>query len=128
MKTALVALSIGLCILAVSIPAFAHHGTNITYDASKTVVIKGAVTSFKFSNPHIEILLDVKDETGKVVSWNVEGPGVYTWSKSGWTRNSLKPGDQITATVNPGRSGNPIGVATKVVTAAGKEFVSEAGK
>ncbi len=128
MKNELVALSLALCLLAVPIIAAAHHGTNVTYDTSKTVVVKGAVTSFKFSNPHIEILVDVKDESGKVVSWNIEGPGVYTWSKAGWTRNSLKPGDQITATVNPGRTGTPIGVATKIVTAAGKEFVSEAGK
>ena len=122
------ALRVVLCILAISIPAFSHHGTNITYDPSKTVVLKGTVTSFKYGNPDTEILLDVKDEAGKVVSWNVEGPGVYNFSKAGWTRNSLKPGDQITATVNPGRSGNPIGVVTKIVTAAGKEFVVEAGK
>src|SRR5688572_22961060 len=123
-----VALSLILYLFIVPMIATAHHGTNITYDASKPLEIKGTVTSFKFANPHIEILLDVKDEAGKVTNWNIEGPGVYTWSKAGWTRNSLKPGDQITATISPGRLGNPIGVATKIVTAAGKEFIVEAGK
>ena len=128
MKNDLVAVWLGVCFAALSMSLFAHHGTITTYDVSKTVVLKGTVTSFKFGNPHIEILLDVKDETGKVVSWNVEGPGVYIFSKAGWTRNALKAGDQMTATINPSRSGNPIGVAIKLVTAAGKELVIEAGK
>jgi hypothetical protein len=128
MKKDWVAAWLGVCFAVVSAPAFAHHGTVTTYDVSKTVVLKGTVTSFKFGNPHIEILLDVKDETGKVVNWNVEGPGVYTFSKAGWTRSALKPGDQLTATINPSRTGNPIGVALKLVTSAGKELVIEAGK
>ena len=119
------ALCLGLVILAVSIPALAHHGTNITYDQSKTVVLRGAVTEFKFANPHVEVHLDVKDASGKTVSWNLEGAGVYYFSKVGWNRTSLKPGDQVTITINPARAGGQTGVILKMLTAGGKEFVSE---
>jgi hypothetical protein len=110
------------------LPAFAHHGTNITYDVSKTVVLKGTVTEFKFANPHVEIHLDVKDDSGKTVNWNIESAGVYYWSKLGWNKTSLKPGDQVTITLNPARAGTPAGVAVKLVNAAGKEFITETAK
>lgn len=119
------ALCLGLAALAVSTPAFAHHGTNITYDQSKTIVLKGTVTEFKFANPHVEVHLDVKDESGKTVSWNLEGVGVYYFSKVGWNRTSLKPGDPVTITINPARAGGQSGVILKMVTAGGKEFVSQ---
>ena len=124
MKNELV-VGLGLVILAVSIPALAHHGTNIAYDQSKTIVLKGTVTEFKFANPHVEVHLDAKDANGKTTSWNLEGLGVYYFSKVGWNRTSLKPGDEVTITFNPSRSGGQTGVIRKMVTAAGKEFVSE---
>lgn len=127
-KSRMVGWSVGLCLLSLSAPTLAHHGTNFTYDQSKTVVLKGTVTGFKFANPHIEIGVDVKDESGKVVNWNVEGPGVYYWTKIGLNRTSLKPGDQITVTVNPTRTGSPGGVVLKLVTASGKEFAGEPAK
>lgn len=115
-----------LCLLALPTLSLAHHGTNVTYDQSKTVVLKGAVTDFKFANPHVEIHLDVKDESGKIVNWNIEGVGVYYWTKLGWNRTSLKPGDRITVTINPARTGSPTGVVLKLATASGKEFLTDA--
>ena len=108
-----------------AVPALAHHGTNITYDQSKAVVLKGTVTEYKFANPHVEIHLDVKDASGKAVNWNLEGAGVYYFSKVGWNRTSLKAGDEVTITINPARIGGQTGVILKMVTAGGKQFVSD---
>jgi hypothetical protein len=104
----------------------AHHGTNGTYDQSKTIVLKGTVSEFEFANPHVEIFLDVKDENSLVVRWTVEGTSLYYWSKSGWNKSSMKSGDQITVTINPARSGARIGNLVKLVHANGKQFVTEA--
>ena len=112
-------------ILAFSSIGLAHHGTNITYDQSRTIVLKGTVTAFKFANPHVEVHLDVKDQNGRIVNWSLEGTSVYYWSKAGWNKSSLKAGDQVTATANPARSGNAIGNIVKLVSANGKEFITE---
>jgi len=57
-------------LLLVNIPLCAHHG-NASYDADNPVTIKGTVTEFAWTNPHVQIYLDVKDEKGKVVRWSV---------------------------------------------------------
>jgi hypothetical protein len=114
-------------VLTLLLPAIvlAHHGTNGTYDQSRTIVLTGSVTQFKFANPHVEVFLDVKDKDGKLVNWTVEGTSLYYWSKAGWNKSSIKAGDQITVTINPARSGMTIGNLVKLVHANGKKFITE---
>jgi hypothetical protein len=106
---------------------FAHHG-NSAYDESARVPIKGTVTEFIWTNPHSQIYLDVKTGSGKVVNWGVEtnSPGIL--GRAGWTRRSLKAGDQITIIVCPAKNGQPVAYAgsgdpgTKVIFADGHEL------
>ena len=107
---------------------FAHHG-NSAYDETARVSIKGTVTEFIWTNPHSQIYLDVKDSSGKVVNWGVEtnSPGILT--RAGWTRHSLKAGDQITIILCPAKNGQPVAyagsgdVGTKVIFADGHELL-----
>lgn len=65
MRTAcLVVLAAGLMLLAV--PGFAHHGTGVSYDASKPVTLKAIVTEFRYANPHPQLYFDVTDEAIQV--------------------------------------------------------------
>ena len=121
----IVALLIGISVLTCSIAGMPHHGTNTTYDRAKTVVLKGTVTQFKFTNPHVQVYINVENENGKVLNWDLEATSVYYWSNSGWNKTSLKPGDHVVATINPARTGSPTGNLFKLVTAGGKEFVTE---
>lgn len=91
-------------------PLLAHHGTSVSYDASKPMILEGIVTQFVWRNPHAAILLDVTDENGNVVRWGVEmnSPGVL--SRAGWTRDTLQAGDNVSMTVSPSRAGTPVGV------------------
>lgn len=91
-------------------PLLAHHGTSVSYDASKPMVLEGIVTQFVWRNPHAAILLDVTDENGNVVRWGVEmnSPGVL--SRAGWTRDTLQAGDNVSMTVSPSRAGTSVGV------------------
>src|ERR1700692_78809 len=90
--------------ITISVPLFAHHGT-ASYDTSKMVTAKGTVTDFQFSNPHVLLFLDVKDDKGNVQKWQGELTSPNHLERAGWTRTSLKPGDQITISGFPTKSG-----------------------
>jgi hypothetical protein len=112
-----VAVIVGL--LIVSAPLFAHHGT-ASYDTSKTITVKGTVTDFQFMNPHVLIFLDVKDDNGNLQKWQGELTSPNHLARVGWTRSSLKPGDQITLSGFPAKSGAGSMWISKVVLADGK--------
>src|SRR5277367_1088815 len=85
-------------------PASAHHG-NTAYDMEKTVPMKATITKFDYVNPHVQIYFDVTDENGNVAHWSAESHNPAMLSRSGWNRNTLKPGDQVTLIVNPNKVG-----------------------
>ena len=118
------ALLIGLMTLA-SV-AFAHHGT-ANYDTSKTVTVKGAVTDFQFINPHVIIAMDGKDETGKAQKWQGELTSPNRLSRAGWTKSSVKPGDTITISGYPSKSGSPEIWIQKVTLASGEDLATGGG-
>jgi hypothetical protein len=113
--------SLASTVLMLSVPAIAHHG-NAAYDLENPITLKGTVTEFAWSNPHVQIYFDVKDDKGKIVHWASEtvSPGMLI--RAGWSKNELSPGDQITITLGPAKNGSPVGYALKIVTANGKEL------
>ena len=102
----------------------AHHGRGQSFDMKKRLALKGTVSQVKWQNPHVLIFIDVKDETGKVVTWGFENSNVHTLANQGYNRNTLKVGQEITAIVNPAVNGSPVGIVVKVVLADGKEIMS----
>ena len=110
-----------LSLVALCGPVSAHHGT-VAYDAQHPITLKGTVTEFAWSNPHVQVYFDVKDNNGNVVHWSCEtfSPGKLV--RSGWSKASLKAGDQAAITLNPSKSGKPVGFLRKVVLANGKEL------
>lgn len=102
-------------------PVFAHHGTNASYDTTKHITLTGTVTQFVWANPHMQIYFDVKDEKGNVVHWAGEIPDPpFLAQKAGWTRDSIKSGDQVTITGSPSKAGTPVMVVRRVVLPNGK--------
>ena len=103
-------------LLMTSLPLHAHHGTNISYDHSKPITLTGTVTEFVWQNPHTQVYFDVKDAGGKMVHWagEMNSPGVLI-RQEGWTRKTLKVGDEITVTVFPSKAGTPVGVVNKLL-------------
>ena len=122
-------LLVSLGVLLVSIPLFAHHGTAASYDSSKSVTLTGTVTEFVFSNPHAQLYFDVKDSSGKVVHWGGELNSPGNLRRDGWSKETFKPGDQITLNVNPSKAGTPVGNVdrSKPVIVNGKELPGRAG-
>jgi hypothetical protein len=94
-------------LLAASLPLSAHHG-NAAYDAEKTVTLKGTVTDYIWSNPHVFVKFDGKDDSGNTVHWIVEGQNPVSMTQIGWTKNTFKPGDVVEIDAMPAKNGNPV--------------------
>ncbi len=90
-KLALFAAAAGLA----AAPALAHHAFAAEFDSNQAVKIDGTVTKLEWTNPHIWIYLDVKDDGGAVVKWQCEGGPPNTLTRNGWSKDTLKPGDVI---------------------------------
>ena len=108
-------------LLVISAPLFAHHG-GAAYDTGKTISLKGTIVNFEWTSPHSQIRLDVTDDEGNVVHWNFECQPPSILIHAGWTKTSLKPGDQVTVVARPTRNGSPIGIVSKVVLGNGQEL------
>ena len=126
MKNRLMVSAIAAILLSLSLggPAYAHHGFVSWFDMSKSVTVKGTVTSFDWTNPHSYIYFDVKDEKGGIQKWSAELGALAMLSRAGWRKDTLKPGDEITATGNPAKDGKPIMHLDKVVLANGQELAT----
>ena len=93
MKTTLAAAV--LVLLAIPAALLAHHAFAAEFDRNKPVKVQGAVVKLEWTNPHIWIYVDAKDEKGTLTHWQCEGGSPNTLVRQGWTKESLKQGDQI---------------------------------
>lgn len=108
-------------LLSVS-PAFAHHAWN-GYDLVNTTTVKGTITNFDWANPHVWMSFDVKDEKGNVQHWDAGGPSPSRMQGTGWSKDTLKPGDQITAVGHKIKDGTNKLRLDKVILSNGKSLV-----
>ena len=113
-----------LAVVSTTAGIAAHHGRGSTYDMQKRVTLKGVVSRVDWRNPHVVIYMDVKDASGKVVTWGFENAGVSQLAQAGYHRNTLKLGQEITAIVNPAANGVPMSIVVKVILADGSEIMS----
>jgi hypothetical protein len=121
-KIRIIALALAAAALLLGPSAvLAHHGA-ATFDTVGEVTLKGTVTEWVWSNPHSFLRIDVKGEDGTVKNWNVATSNVADLSKRGWTRRTFSPGDQVTVTIQPAKSGAPVGMIRNVVLADGKKL------
>jgi hypothetical protein len=107
-------------VLLLSTSAVAHHGAASLYDVSKETTVKVTITEFVWTNPHVEVgIVSVDDKSAR---WLLELGSPPNISNRGWTSRSLKAGDLVTITFNPGLRGMRIGRLVKVVLPDGKEL------
>ncbi len=98
------AIALGLLVPA---GAAAHHSFAVYFDPTRSVTITGKVTSFRFSNPHGTVVLDVTDAQGTVREWRAETNAPVVLQRRGWTRSSIRAGETITIEGWPSRDGKP---------------------
>jgi len=120
----LIALLVSL--FSISGSAFSHHGT-ANYDMTKVVTVKGTVTDFQFVNPHTLILFDVKNDQGVIEHWQAEATSPNHLVRAGWSKDIIKPGDQISISGFRAKNGSTVMRFQKMVLANGQE-ISEGGE
>ena len=124
MKTLFHASVLLLVVCVASAPVFAHHG-NASYE-NKTVTIKGKVTQWLWTNPHSFLMVDVTDDSGKVVHWICENNAPSTLVNFGFTAKTFKAGDEVTVVMSAvAKNGTPAGRITRIILADGYVMNSE---
>jgi hypothetical protein len=99
------ALAAGALLVGPLTPALAHHSFAM-FDPAKVVTLKGVVTEFDWSNPHVSMTVSVPQPGGAPPElWTVELTSPGNLGRVGWTRHSIKPGDHVAVDVNPLRDG-----------------------
>jgi hypothetical protein len=100
-------------LLALSASVSAHHGV-AGYDLAKTVTVHGTVTKFDWSNPHVVVYVDAKNDSGEMQHWTIEFASPVHMVRAGWSKNSMKAGDDIVIDTHPSRNGAPIGITSTI--------------
>jgi hypothetical protein len=95
-----------MIVVAMAVPATAHHSFATVYDASKSITLSGTVTRIDWKNPHVFYFIDVKAPDGKVTNFAVEGGTPNQLFRQGWRKDSLKIGDEVKVLAYPSRNGS----------------------
>jgi hypothetical protein len=123
--------SLAICLALGEARVLAHHGTNISYDRTMAIAVKGVVTEFWYKNPHPALFVDVTDKEGKTTRWTIEiAPTPYSLARAGWTKkrteDALKAGTPVTVNLYPSRAGTPSGLLQRLTDGEGVEILGGA--
>jgi len=124
MKNKVAILFAAIVLLAIAVPAIAHHAFAAEYDADQPVKLKGKVTKFECTNPHARFYIDVVDEKGVVSTWNLELASPNVLRRNGWTSKILQIGEEITVEGSRARDGSKMANARVVTLANGQRVFS----
>jgi hypothetical protein len=106
-------------LMTLAVPSFAHHG-NAAYE-DKKMNLKGTVTAWIWTNPHVFLKIDVKDDQGNITHWTGELVAPSNIINFGFTPDTFKPGDEVTmVTTNVARNGAAVARLSAIILADGK--------
>jgi hypothetical protein len=105
--------SLVIAALLVATSALAHH-SNSAFDGDKVMVLTGTVMEWKWTNPHVWIILSVDEGNGSKVEWAIEGRTPGQLVRAGWSKTTLKAGDTVTVDFSPAKDGSRTGLLTRV--------------
>ena len=84
--------------------ALAHHSFAM-FDQSQTITLEGEIMDFRWTNPHVFIEINVKNDAGSADEWSIEMTSPEHLSRAGWRPSTLQPGDRVTLNIHPMRDG-----------------------
>ena len=107
-------LGLALGVILSAAPVMAHHSFAAEFDANKPVTMKGFVTKVEWTNPHVWFYINVKNEDGLVTNWGFEMGPPHGLQARGWTRTTMKLGDEILVNGTLAKNGSNRGNARSV--------------
>lgn len=116
MKHTLLAVSLSLALAGT--PVLAHHSFAAEYDAKKPIKVKGIITKVDWMNPHVYFYIDVEDDKGNITNWAFEMGPPNGLQRAGWTRNTMKVGDEVVVDGSMAKDGSHTANARSVTMAA----------
>ena len=104
----------GVMILALSVPAMAHHSTAM-FDLQSQMTREATVVALEWTNPHAWLQVTIENEDGEAVQWGLEMGTPAALMREGWRPRAVTPGEKVTVTFNPLRNGEPGGNLVRTV-------------
>jgi hypothetical protein len=102
----------------------AHHSFSAEFDDQKSVTLVGTVTKLEWTNPHVWVYIDVKDEKGDLQHWQCESGPPNMLARAGWRKTSLKPGDSVTINGYRAKDGTNTISAHDIILPDGRKVLS----
>ena len=122
MKRCALLFGIAAIVGATAVPLSGHHPFSDEYDWKKPVTLKGTVEKIEWTNPHVHLQVNGKDENGATGSWAVELNSPTALAKFGWTKDSVKPGERVTVDAWLAKDGTKRANAKSVTLSGGEEL------
>jgi hypothetical protein len=117
----LLAFALGVILLAP--PAMAHHSFAAEYDATKVVTMRGFVTKVEWTNPHVWFYVNVKNADGTVSNWGFEMGPPHGLQQRGWSRTTMKLGDEVIINGTAAKNGsNRVNARSVTMAATGQKL------
>jgi hypothetical protein len=117
----MVVLVVAVAVMAVALPALAHHSFDAEYDRTKTITVVGTVKKLEWTNPHARVYVVGKDETGKDQLWDFELGPPNGLMRRGWRRDSLREGHKVTVNGFRSKTSDHIANARNVTLSDGRQ-------
>jgi hypothetical protein len=99
--------------------AAAHHGS-ADYHVDREVTVTGRVEEWRWTNPHTWIVIAVTTEDGSMETWDGEGPPLTWAAQRGWSRDTLRAGEEVTLIMYPSRRSERSGLVRRIERRTGE--------
>ena len=88
--------TVALVLACLTVPLHAHHSFRAIFDPDQEITLKAVLTKVEWSNPHVFLFADVKNDDGRVATYMIECQATGLLRRSGVNKNSFTLGEPVT--------------------------------